>query len=107
MALKEAIKEFVWLSSLFEGIRSLKTCNSKILLTDNQSAIDLSKNPEYHARSKHIDIQYHYVREIVHSGQVILKYVPTKDNIADLLTKPLSPAIFDKFKNSLVVTKNP
>jgi hypothetical protein len=107
MALKEAIKEFVWLPSLFEGIGSLKTCNSKILLTDNQSAIDLSKNPEYHARSKHIDIQYHYVREIVHSGQVILKYVPTKDNIADLLTKALSPAIFDKFKDSMVVTKNP
>jgi hypothetical protein len=106
MALKEAIKEFVWLTSLFDGIGSLKTCNSKILLTDNQSAIDLSKNPEYHARSKHIDIQYHYVREIIQSGQVSLKYVSTKDNIADVLTKPLSPAIFDKFKSSLVMPKD-
>jgi hypothetical protein len=106
MALKEAIKEFVWLTSLFNGIGSLKTCNSKILLTDNQSAIDLSKNPEYHARSKHIDIQYHYVREIIQSGQVSLKYVSTKNNIADVLTKPLSPAIFDKFKDSLVMPKD-
>jgi hypothetical protein len=59
MALKEAIKEFVWLSNLFDEINSLKTSNSKVLLTDDQSAIDLSKNPQYHARSKHIDIQYH------------------------------------------------
>jgi hypothetical protein len=106
MALKEAIKEFVWLSSLFDEINSLKTSNSKVLLTDNQSAIDLSKNPEYHARSKHIDIQYHYVREVIQNGQVTLKYVPTKDNIADVFTKPLSPAIFNRFKDSLVVAKN-
>ena len=106
MALKEAIKEFVWLTILFNGIRSLKTYNSKILLTDNQSAIDLSKNPEYHARNKHIDIQNHYVREIIQSGQVSLKYVSTKNNIADVLTKPLSPAIFEKFKNSLVMPKD-
>jgi transposase InsO family protein len=105
MALKEAIKEFVWLQSLFEEIESLRTCNTKILLTDNQSAIDLSKNPEYHARSKHIDIQYHYVREITQSGQVTLKYVPTKENIADVFTKPLSPAVFAKFQNSLVQLK--
>jgi hypothetical protein len=106
MALKEAIKEFVWLSSLFNEIDSLKTCNSKVLLTDNQSAIDLSKNPEYHARSKHIDIQYHYVREVIQNGQVTLKYVPTKENIADVFTKPLSPAIFNRFKDSLVLAKD-
>jgi hypothetical protein len=106
MALKEAIKEFVWLSNLFDEINSLKTSNSKVLLTDNQSAIDLSKNPEYHARSKHIDIQYHYVREVVQNGQVTLKYVPTKENVADVFTKPLSPAIFNRFKDSLVLAKD-
>ena len=105
MALKEAIKEFVWLQSLFQEIESLRTGSTKILLTDNQSAIDLSKNPEYHARSKHIDIQYHYVREITQNGQVTLKYVPTKENIADVFTKPLSPAVFAKFQNSLVQLK--
>ena len=105
MGLKEGIKEYVWLQSLFQVIESLRTCDTKTLLTDNQSAIDLSKNPEYHARSKHIDVQYHYVREITQSGKVVLKYVSTKENIAHVLTKPLSPAVFEKFRDCLVKQK--
>jgi hypothetical protein len=49
----------------------------------------LAKNPVHHARTKHIDIQYHFVREKVESGDVQLMYMSTEDMIADALTKPL------------------
>ena len=61
---------------------------------DNQGAIALAKNPEFHKRTKHIDIRYHFVREKVEDGHVILKYCPTLDMLADLMTKPISATQF-------------
>jgi len=49
----------------------------------------LSRNPVYHARTKHIDIQHHYVRELVKERTINLIYIPTADQLADVLTKPL------------------
>jgi len=57
---------------------------------DNQGAISLSKNPEHHDRSKHIDIAYHWIREKVAKGVIHLEYLNTKSMIADVLTKPLA-----------------
>ena len=59
---------------------------------DNQgSNIALARNPVFHDRSKHIDIQYHYTRDLVKEKRIKLEYVPTKDMLADLLTKSLPP----------------
>ena len=58
-------------------------------MEDNQGAIALAHNPEYHARTKHIDVQYHFVRECVEMGKVKLVYCPTEEMVADALTKPL------------------
>jgi hypothetical protein len=57
---------------------------------DNQGALTLATNNKFHARTKHIDIQYHYVRSLVRSGLLDLQYCPTEDNIADIFTKALS-----------------
>jgi len=57
---------------------------------DNQGAIALAKNPEFHKRTKHIDIRYHFVREKVEDGQVVLEYCPTQEMLADLMTKPIA-----------------
>ena len=99
MALKETIKEYTWLKLLLNHLSSITTTikdiyTNSILFTDSQSAIQLAKNPEYHARTKHIDIQYHYVRENILSGFINLKYIPTDQQLADGLTKPLDYAKF-------------
>lgn len=50
----------------------------------------LAGNPKHHERTKHIDIRYHYIREAVQDNLILLEHISTYDNIADLLTKPLS-----------------
>jgi hypothetical protein len=58
--------------------------------SDSQGAIALAKNPEHHKRTKHIDIQHHFVREQVEVGSVVMRYISTDDMVADALTKPLA-----------------
>ena len=64
---------------------------------DNKSAIDLSKNPEHYARLKHIDIQYHYVRDCIEKQLFKLQYIPTSDQLADALTKALDINSYKRF----------
>ena len=64
------------------------------MLGDNQGSQSLANNPENHQRMKHIDIQYHYVRELVETGAIAIEYCPTRLMLADILTKPLSKTVF-------------
>ena len=64
--------------------------NRNIIYEDNQGTIALAKNPEYHARTKYIDIQYHFIQEHVEKGTIILEYCETAKMLMDALTKPLS-----------------
>ena len=68
------------------------------IYVDNQGAIALARNPEFHARTKHIAIQEHYVREKITNGDVELEYLHTGDMIADCLTKNLSREKVDRFR---------
>ena len=61
---------------------------------DSQSAIFLAKNPAHHSRTKHIDVQYHFVRDMVESMKVLLEKVDTMENVADSLTKSVSTEKF-------------
>ena len=61
---------------------------------DSQSAIFLAKNPAYHSRTKHIDVLYHFVRDMVESMMVLLEKVNTLENVADSLTKSVSTKKF-------------
>lgn len=91
MALKEAIKEQLYITSVLLEIKPLigQEISANIVYTDSQSAIDLAKNPLYHHRTKHIDIQYHFVREKFQEGISKLTYIPTGDQLADGLTKSI------------------
>ena len=89
MALLQAVKESIWIQRfLLELGRQVK--NSDVIMEDNQGAIALAHNPEYHARTQHINVQFHFVRECVEMGKVKLVYCLTENMIGDALTKPLA-----------------
>jgi hypothetical protein len=95
VGLCNAAKEAVWLRNLLRDLgrgRYAGGEHAMCIYSDNQGALRLTENPEFHARSKHIDIQYHYTRELVEDGVVSVKYVPTTEMAADCLTKPLKRA---------------
>jgi hypothetical protein len=110
MALKEATKEMIYLQTVLKklDIKELsKFLDLDILYTDSQPAIDLANNPEHHYKSKHIDIQYHYVRELVLGKKIRLTYLPTKEQIADLFTKGVNSIVFSYLKNKMISQKEP
>eukprot|EP00253_Pinus_taeda_P008888 PITA_08888 len=74
---------------------------------DNSSAIALSKNSVFHKRTKHIDTKFHFIRELVNNGEIVLQHCRTEDQLAGILTKPLGKKSFDHFRKCLVMQKNP
>jgi hypothetical protein len=89
VAAAEATKDIIWLRSLLEEL-GLKQTKATMLYIDNKSAIHLSANPSTHARSKHIDIRHHLVREQVGLGTIKLEYIETAKQRADILTRALA-----------------
>jgi len=88
IALSSAVKEGIWLKRLeLDIFPNLE--KSFVILEDNQSAIKTAKNEIHNERSKHIDVQYHFIRECVNNGRISLKYCPTEKMVADAFTKPL------------------
>lgn len=88
MALGEAAKEAVHLLRFLSEV-SVKDLKKVDLYCDNLGAQKLAENPVFHGRTKHIDIRHHFVRELLESGQIQLKYVSTSEMPADVLTKGL------------------
>ena len=74
---------------------------------DNMSASALAANPVYHARTKHIELDVHFVRDKVLQKQIEVRYIPSHDQLADYLTKGLSPSRFQFLVDKLQVKKSP
>jgi hypothetical protein len=68
--------------------------------------VKLSENPVFHDKSKHIEIKYHYIQDMVQKGAVELWYISTDEKIADILTKPLSRVKYEYFRDKLGVMQN-
>ncbi|KAJ0912241.1 putative RNA-directed DNA polymerase [Helianthus annuus] len=83
----------MWLQNqlLDFGITALKTP----LMLDSQAAENIIKNPVSHSTTKHIDIRHHFVRDCYEKGLISLHHVPTKDQLADVLTKAVDTATFE------------
>ena len=64
----------------------------------------MTKNPVFHAQSKHIELQHHFIRDLVNNGEISMEFVNTNDQPADILTQTVTLEKFDKFKNQLKIT---
>ncbi|UYV73848.1 hypothetical protein LAZ67_11001126 [Cordylochernes scorpioides] len=97
IALCEAGKEAVYLRALLDEMGFGELLNGPtVLKTDNQGAQQLARNPVYHARTKHIDIKWHFIRSICSDGLVEVVHTPTQENVADILTKGLPRSVMKK-----------
>ncbi|KAA0053129.1 integrase [Cucumis melo var. makuwa] len=94
----------LWLRWMLKELKCIQKCET-VLFCDNGSAIALSKNPVFHGRSKHIRIKYHFIRDLVKDGEVIVKYCKTQDQVADIFTKALKFDLFVKFRGKLGVAQ--
>ncbi|MCO5556931.1 hypothetical protein L7F22_010486 [Adiantum nelumboides] len=92
VAASEACKEAIWLTCLVGDLGIVREI--PVLHCDSQSAIQLARNPVFHAKTKHVDVRYHFIREVLEDKRLQLVKVHTDDNPADLLTKSLSSERF-------------
>lgn len=100
IAASQCVKELVWLRQILCEILELKSIEI-VLYMDNQSAIRLIKNPEFHKRTKHIDVRYHFIREKYENNLFTLNYISTNEMIADVFTKALPAQKFNFLRNKL------
>ena len=87
IGLAQAAKEGIWLYTILEELG--RAVDVVQILCDNKSTISLAHNPEFHARSKHIDIRHHFIRNLIQDGYVKIDHLGTNELPADLMTKGL------------------
>ena len=102
VALSNASQEAIWIRQLLSDM-GFGVNGAATLFEDNNGAVDLSKNPKHHNRTKHIDIAHHFTRERVATGELIVIYCPTDQMLADIMTKGLGRYKFEEFRNMLGV----
>ncbi|CAL5322875.1 unnamed protein product [Camellia sinensis] len=105
-ALAHTAAEVTWLQMLLTEF-AISLPSPPIIWCDNQSALSLAANPVFHSRSKHIEVDCHFVREKVAAHQLVLRYIPTLDQLADVFTKPLSTSRFQFLTTKLLVSPPP
>lgn len=100
MAASLTCREVLWVRYILAGL-GFKQQQATPIFEDNSACIQMSKNPVQHNKTKHIDLHHHFVRERVEGGDVKLVWVPTGEMIADLLTKALPTATFEKLRDMM------
>jgi hypothetical protein len=95
-----AAQESTWLKQLMKDLHQ-STDSAVPLYCDNQSAIRLAENPVFHARTKHVEVHYHFLREKVLQEELEMHQVKSEDQVADLFTKGLSTTRFQKLREQL------
>ena len=99
-SLANATAEIIWVESLLHEL-GIKQLRISCLWCDNLGATYLSANPVFHGRTKHIEIDFHFVRERVAEKKLDIWFIPSKDQVADGFTKALPTKSFEEFKRNL------
>jgi hypothetical protein len=97
-----AAKEALWLCSLITQVFEA-TLTTTTVFSDNQSVIMLTKDHQYHAHTKHIDVCYHFIQWIIEEGKIQLVYCPMEDMVANVFTKALSSPKVKHFAQELAL----
>jgi hypothetical protein len=100
-----AVREVVWLRKLLTNLFENKM-DPTTIHCDNQSCVKLSENLVFHDKSKHIEIKYHYIRDMVQRKTVHVQYISTHEQIVDIFTKPLAKTKFEYFRENLGMMEN-
>jgi len=104
VALTQASKDVIWMGKLLSEISFISSIPFKFpinLACDNEGAITLSKDSTFHARTKHIDIHFHFIRQCIIQGHITLFHLPTGEMVADIFTKSLPYHTFARFRSAL------
>ena len=106
MAASQAACEAIWMRKILVGLFG-SHLDPTVIHRDNQSCIKISINPMFHDRSKHIYIWYHHIRYCVQHKIMLLQYIPTEDQDANILTKALTRSKFEYHRDRIGVKDNP
>ena len=104
MAATEAAKQAIWLQELLSEITE-EPVQKVLIRIDNQSAISLTRNHVFHGRSKHIHSRYHFIRECVERGQIMVEHVSCDQQKTDILTKALGRIKFREMRDLIGVNE--
>jgi hypothetical protein len=104
VALSEALKEALWLKKLLVSLNLMNEKDQIKIKEDNESCIKLSKNDTSHGRMKHVNLKYHFIRDYVQDGTLLLEYCSTDKMLADMFTKPLGLKQFTYLRNEMSIT---
>ncbi|KAL6321916.1 hypothetical protein AAG906_035626 [Vitis piasezkii] len=105
-AIANSTAEIIWLRSLLSEL-GFSSSNPTTLWCDNVGAIYLCSNPVFHAQTKHIELDYHFIREQVQQRNIRVRFISSDDQIADILTKPLGQRLFVKHRDKLRLCSSP
>ena len=103
MAMCDASKDVVWLRGLLKALQEEQR-RPTVVNQDNVGAIYVANNSTFHKRTKHIDVRYHYTRDLLEERIIHVNFCPTNFQIADILTKATRPGIFKDLRQYLVKT---
>ena len=101
-AVAQGICEVIWIRRILQELKVSEVLPMK-LYCDNKAAISIAHNPVLHDRTKHVEVDKHFIKEKIEGGVVCMTYVPTRDQVADLLTKSLPKKQFDLLVSKLVM----
>jgi histone deacetylase 1/2 len=105
-SLANVTAEIIWIEALLKEL-GVRTDQIPCLWCDNLGATYLSANPMFHSRAKHIEIDFHFVRERVARRQLRIQFISTNDQVADGFTKALATRKFEEFKDNLNLVQEP